>query len=129
MVETLNPTTDPTEPPVRPHTDLANRLATRFSGSYSPRWFAILGAVLDHDFGIHDRAGNRIISLAITSDGFVIGSSIAPDGSLGHDSLLGSADDLAANLLRFVNDIGPDNTPDRQAVWAAFSKIVDWRNQ
>jgi hypothetical protein len=72
---------------------LAEKLNPRKFG-FSPKMAALLGAILGHDYGVTDSRGGRLISLSITSDGFVI------CGSTAHESgaFVGEVSDLERNL-------------------------------
>lgn len=101
--------------PESPVTALAIKMNPKAFG-YSPRMAALLGAVLGHDYGARDSRGGHITSLAITSDGFVVGASTASDGG----AFLGTVADLARNLALLVADA--NLTPEETALFTATLK-------
>lgn len=84
--------------------------------NFSPKFVALVGAIIGYDYGVRDGRGNQVSSFSITSDGFVISSS---------NAFLGSADDLARNLQDFFTVIHPADKEHVTALYA--SRVKDWR--
>jgi hypothetical protein len=59
--------------PVKQAQSLVGKLNPRKLG-YSPVMCALVGCIINRDYGVRDRCGNRLVGLSITSDGFVIAS-------------------------------------------------------
>lgn len=70
--------------------------------NFSPKFGAILGALIGYDYGIRDGRGGHITGVSVTSDGFVIGRSTASDGG---GAFLGTVSDLHANLGQFFEHL------------------------
>lgn len=69
---------------------------------FSPRFGAMVGALLGYDYGIRDSKGGHITSLSFTSDGFVIGQSTASDGG---GAFLGTRSDLKENIELWLSHL------------------------
>lgn len=70
--------------------------------NFSPKFGAILGALIGYDYGIRDGRGGHITGVSVTSDGFVIGRSTASDGG---GAFLGDVKDLRSNLAEFLKHL------------------------
>jgi hypothetical protein len=68
--------------------------------NFSPKFAALLGAIIGYDYGVTDLQGNSVSSFSITSDGFIISSS---------NAFLGDAADLERNLADFYSYISADD--------------------
>mgnify|MGYP001615988661 FL=1 len=90
----------------------------------SGKMAAILGFIVGEQW-----ATPHIMSLSITSDGFLIGrdSSSIDEYGLGRSVFVGAANDLAANLCRLFEVA--DLTPDELATFECLKRqqIKDWR--
>lgn len=84
--------------------------------NFSPKFVALVGAIIGHDYGVRDRRGNHISSISITSDGYIIGSG---------NAFIGSADDLARNLQDFFTVISAGDKEKFTTLYAA--RVKDWR--
>lgn len=84
--------------------------------NFSPKFTALVGAIIGYDYGVRDGRGNQCSSFSITSDGFIISSS---------NAFLGSADDLARNLQDFFTVIHPEDKEKFTTLYAA--NVKDWR--
>lgn len=115
-----------TEPIIsNPAKEFAERINPRNLG-FSPKMTAIVGAIIGHDYGVRDRKGGRLTSLAITSDGFVTASSTASDGG---GAFIGSAADLDRNLEQFVmvlhDDVSDEAAEEFERIYQA--RVIDYR--
>ena len=103
----------------------AERINPRNLG-FSPKMTAIIGAIIGHDYGVRDRRGGYLTSLAITSDGYVMARSTA---SIGGCAFIGSASDLERNIeaYRFAlaADVSDEDAETFEALYA--SNVKDWR--
>lgn len=87
--------------------------------NFSPKMTALVGAIIGFDYGVKDVRGNTLRSIAITSDGFIMGN--------GSQSLIGLARYMDANLLQFTTFCL--NRADRKRFTALYSKrVTDYRN-
>ena len=102
---------------------LARKLNPRTHG-FSPKMSALVGAILDFDYGVRDGRGGRLTSLSITSDGFVI------CGSTAHESgaFIGEASDLDRNLAALLQTASLTPTQAKQFATIYKSRVTDWRS-
>ena len=84
--------------------------------NFSPKFVALVGAIIGYDYGVRDGRDNHISSISITSDGFIIGSC---------NAFLGSADDLARNLQDYFTVLSKDDKEQFTTLYAA--RVKDWR--
>jgi len=102
----------------------AERVNPRNIG-FSPKMTAIVGAIIGHDYGVRDRRGGYLTSLAITSDGYVMARSTASDGG---GAFFGSASDLERNIEAYRFALAGENDEDAEAFEALYaSNVRDWR--
>jgi len=92
---------------------------------FSPFMAAVVGAIIEHDYGVRDRKGGRLTGLSITSDGFVVASSTAHESG----ALLGSVDDLDRNLALLLQDADLDREERKEFAELYQSHVADWRPQ
>jgi hypothetical protein len=90
--------------------------------NFSPQLVAIVGAIIGHDYGVRDRKGGKLTSIAITSDGFIIAGSTASDGG---GAFIGEASDMERNLAEFKKELNADDLKLFNSIYA--SKVKDWR--
>jgi hypothetical protein len=102
---------------------LADVLNPRQYG-FSPKMSAIIGAILGHDYGVRDGRGNHIVGLSITSDGFVLGSTVP----LSSGAFVGDVADLERNLAFLLEDakLSPQERAEYDKLYAA--RVQDWRS-
>jgi hypothetical protein len=93
---------------------------------FSPKMVAIVGAVLNHDYGVRDRKGGRLSNLSITSDGYVMAQSTASDGG---GAFLCAATDFEGNIEQFVmvlhNEVSDEDAEEFERLYAV--NVKDWR--
>lgn len=76
---------------------------------------ALVGAIIGHDYGVRDSRGARLVSLSITSDGFVLSG----------QAFIGDVRDLEANMEVFSRDLSP--TDAKQLADLYDRNVKDWR--
>lgn len=86
--------------------------------SFSPKFAALLGSIIGHDYGVTDRKGNSVSSFSITSDGFIVSSS---------NAFLGDAADLERNLADFYTCISADDASEVARRYKA--NVLDYRSK
>jgi len=84
---------------------------------------AIVGAIIEHDYGARDGKGGQLGPLSITSDGFVIAQSSAHETG----AFIGEASDLERNLQALLSTA--NLTEDEAAEWNRLYRknVTDWR--
>jgi hypothetical protein len=101
-----------------------NEFATRVNPrrfNFSLMMVAIVGAVIQHDYGIRDARGGRLTALHITSDGFLLASTTSHDSGL----FLGTGQDFDRNLSNYLTFLTND---DRERFARLYSaNVTDWR--
>lgn len=97
--------------------ELAERIHPR-KYNFSPRFAALLGAIIGHDYGVTDRKGSAVSSFSITSDGFIVSSS---------NAFLGDAADLERNLADFYTCISADDANEVTRRYKA--NVLDYRSR
>jgi hypothetical protein len=103
--------------------DFAERIHPR-KFNFSPKLAAIVGAIIDHDYGVRDSRDGLLTSLSITSDGFVMAGSTASDGG---GAFLGGASDLDRNLNAFRAALTPEDRQEFDRIYKA--RVVDYRTR
>lgn len=91
--------------------------------NFSPKLTAIVGAIINHDYGVRDRRGGKLYGgLSITSDGYVTVSSTASDGG---GAFIGSAADLKQNLDLYRAKLSQVDRDEFDRLYKA--SVIDWR--
>lgn len=102
----------------------AERINPRNMG-FSPKMTAIVGAILNHNYGVRDSRGGLLTSLSITSDGFVICTSTMSDGG---GAFLGDARDLDRNLADYRFQLAAENDEDAEEFDRIYkANVIDYR--
>jgi hypothetical protein len=99
----------------------AKRISPRHF-NFSPQLTALVGAIIDHDYGVRDSRGGRLTSLSIKSDGYVICGSTMSDGG---GAFIGSANDLDRNLRAWKSELNADEKAEFERIYAA--RVTDYR--
>jgi hypothetical protein len=86
--------------------------------NFSPVLVAIVGAILGFDYGVRDRKGGRLTSIAITSDGFVIAGSTAHDTG----AFIGDVADLDRNISLWLNKLSPEDQAEFRMLYRTNGK-------
>lgn len=102
--------------------EFAERINPR-NFNFSPKLTAVVGAIIGHDYGVRDRKGGYLTSLAITSDGFVTAGSTVSDGG---GAFIGSASELESNLKLYYSELAPADLETFKTLYK--SRVSDWRN-
>ena len=89
---------------------------------FSPKLVALVGAIIGHDYGARDRRGGQLLSLSITSDGYVVAQSTASDGG---GAFVGDVGDLEENLSLWKEDLSPEDQAEFNRLYVA--NVKDWR--
>ena len=84
---------------------------------------AIVGAIIGHDYGVRDRKGGHLTSIAICSDGYVTARSTASDGG---GAFLGSAEAMEQNLRIFREDLSENDRNEFDRLYKA--NVLDYRS-
>ncbi len=91
--------------------------------NFSPKLAAIVGAIIGHDYGARDERGGQLMSISITSEGYVVAGSTASDGG---GAFIGSADDLARNLDAYKAELTPADRAEFEHLYSV--RVRDWRH-
>jgi len=89
--------------------------------NFSPMLTAIVGGIIDHDYGVRDRKGGKLGHLSITSDGYVIATSTAHESG----AFLCAASDLERNIAAWKSGLAADDQAAFESLYAR--NVNDWR--
>jgi hypothetical protein len=89
--------------------------------NFSPKLTAIVGGIINFDYGVRDRKGGRLTSIAITSDGFVVAASTANDTG----AFIGDASDFDRNISLWLTKLSPGDQAEFQSLYR--TNVSDWR--
>ena len=90
---------------------------------WSPKMASIVGAIIGYDYGVRDRRGGYLSSIAITSDGYVVASSTASDGG---GAFVGDVRELEFNLAKFKAELSHEDRVELNRIWK--ERVYDYRS-